>query len=102
MEMGDDHHDDDEATPQVHPAGAPADHHDAEAPAQTAPRMVEHRHADGTVESHPAAEPETPPADDGNEHSSLETLRMKSVRSEERRVGKECVSPGRSLWSPNN
>src|SRR3546814_3063020 len=72
MEMGDDHHDDDEATPQVHPAGAPADHHDAEAPAQTAPRMVEHRHADGTVESHPAAEPETPPADDGRseEHTS--------------------------------
>src|SRR3546814_4821687 len=22
------------------------------------------------------------------------------VRSEERRVGQECVSPGRSLWSP--
>src|SRR3546814_20212170 len=26
--------------------------------------------------------------------------RHKSIRSEERRVGKECVSTGRSRWSP--
>src|SRR3546814_13977639 len=27
---------------------------------------------------------------------------MESLRSEERRVGKECVSTGRSRWSPYN
>src|SRR3546814_21052945 len=27
-------------------------------------------------------------------------LRIRSARSEERRVGKECVSTGRSRWSP--
>lgn len=31
-----------------------------------APAMIEHRHADGTVESHPA--PSSPPADDGHDH----------------------------------
>src|SRR3546814_7648156 len=30
----------------------------------------------------------------------LETLRAKAARSEERRVGKECVSTCRSRWSP--
>src|SRR3546814_19169828 len=29
-------------------------------------------------------------------------LPLVGVRSEERRVGKECVSPGRSRWSPFN
>src|SRR3546814_21108267 len=29
-------------------------------------------------------------------------LAAKGVRSEERRVGKECVSTGRSRWSPDN
>ena len=85
-----------------HPPGTPADHHDAPAetpeprePAATdvvsdpaaqpaaepqpepaaAPAMAEHRHADGTVESHPVAptapaEPIEPtePADDGHDH----------------------------------
>src|SRR3546814_20857527 len=34
---------------------------------------------------------------DGEGHRLLRAAR---VRSEERRVGKECVSPGRSRWSP--
>jgi len=34
-----------------HPPGTPADHHDA------APARITHRHADGTVESHPAPAP---------------------------------------------
>ena len=33
---------------------------------QSAPEMIEHRHADGTVESHPAPQPEK--ADDGHDH----------------------------------
>ena len=79
-----------------HPPGTSADHHDAPAqapeprvptaddaadePAEVTaeptaepqpepaaePAMVEHRHADGTVESHPAAP--TEPADDGHDH----------------------------------
>ena len=77
-----------------HPPGTPADHHDApeeaaqprvptadgaaaaepadEPTAQPQPEaaaepvMVEHRHADGTVESHPAEPAE--PADDGHDH----------------------------------
>lgn len=50
--------------------GAPADHHQTPAPAKAASistaDIVEHRHADGTVESHPAPQPA--PADDGHEH----------------------------------
>ena len=45
--------------------GAPADHHKTPAPTSAA-GTVEHRHADGTVESHPAPQPT--PADDGHEH----------------------------------
>ena len=44
-----------------HPAGTPADHH-----ATPPPATVEHRHADGTVESHPAPTPAK--ADDGHDH----------------------------------
>ena len=78
-----------------HPPGTPADHHDtAEEAAQprvpatdreaaepaaapqpesvAEPTMVEHRHADGTVESHPVAPAEptesNEPADDGHDH----------------------------------
>src|SRR3546814_18783044 len=41
------------------------------------------------------------------DHPSAERMRLKfalcaSVRSEERRVGKECVSTCRSRWSPYN
>src|SRR3546814_12941507 len=36
----------------------------------------------------------------GPVYSALETLRERSIRSEERRVGKECVSTCRSRWSP--
>lgn len=54
----------------AHPPGTPADHHDQPAPAKgaskPAPTMVEHRHADGTVESHPAPQPTQ--ADDGHDH----------------------------------
>lgn len=61
----------------------PTDHHDTAAPtrpaSQAATEMVEHRHADGTVESHPVqpAPTDTPPspdpdaatqADDGHQH----------------------------------
>ncbi|MEZ0470045.1 c-type cytochrome [Luteimonas salinilitoris] len=63
--MGD-HHGDGGETPHAHPPGTPADHHETEARQDAQPRMIEHRHADGTVESHPA--PQTPPADDGHEH----------------------------------
>lgn len=60
----------DESEPHAHPPGTPADHHDTAASAKPAPEpkveTVEHRHADGTIESHPA--PETPPADDGHDH----------------------------------
>lgn len=60
----------DESKPHPHPAGTPADHHKAPAPkgsrAQPAPATIEHRHADGTVESHPAPKPKQ--ADDGHDH----------------------------------
>lgn len=57
----------DESKPHAHPPGTPA-HRDKPAARQTpesAPRSIEHRHADGTVEPHPA-----PPAraDDGHDH----------------------------------
>lgn len=52
-----------EDTAQVHPPGTPKDHHGA---MTEAPKLVEHRHADGTVESHPA--PMKPKADDGHDH----------------------------------
>src|SRR3546814_14717364 len=32
--------------------------------------------------------------------AGLQITELPSERSEERRVGKECVSPGRSRWSP--
>ena len=48
----------------------PADHHKTVAPAKPAPKpaagTIEHRHADGKVESHPAPQPA--PADDGHDH----------------------------------
>ena len=44
----------------------PADHHETGTQPDAQPEMVEHHHADGTVESHPA--PQTPPADDGHDH----------------------------------
>lgn len=55
--------------PLPHPPGTPADHHKPAAAKPTpkpAPEMVEHRHADGTVESHPA--PPSIQADDGHDH----------------------------------
>lgn len=48
-----------EAAPHAHAPGTKP-HADAPAP----PKMQTHRHADGTVESHPVAEPATTPADD--------------------------------------
>ena len=61
----------DESQSHPHPPGTPADHDKPAAakPAQKpspAPEMVEHRHADGTVESHPAPQPTQ--ADDGHDH----------------------------------
>lgn len=60
----------DESGPHAHPPGTPVDHHEP----TTTPKvtsepplaLVEHRHADGTVESHPAPQP--PKADDGHDH----------------------------------
>jgi len=56
-----------------HPPGAPAEHHDPVA--ADSPGMVVHKHADGTVEAHPAPESESPPtaseaeeANDGHDH----------------------------------
>lgn len=62
-----------ETEPHGHAEGVAPDHHGAAAgtPASdAAPEMVEHRHADGTVESHPApqAKAQTPKADDGHDH----------------------------------
>jgi len=60
----------DEPKPHAHPPGTPADHHDTTAPVKPVPKpaagTVEHRHADGTVESHPTPQPV--PADDGHDH----------------------------------
>ncbi len=53
------------SNPQSHPSGPPADHHAAPA-ASTSGGMIEHRHADGTVESHPA--PDSAPADRSHDH----------------------------------
>ncbi len=69
MDMGNDMPAD-ASKPHAHPPGTPADHHNApataEAAPETAPKTVEHRHADGTVESHPASQPVQ--ADDGHGH----------------------------------
>ena len=60
----------DESKPHADPPGTPANHHQTAAPAKPASKpvtgSVEHRHADGTVESHPAPQPTQ--ADDGHEH----------------------------------
>ncbi len=60
----------DAARPHAHAPGTPADHHDTAAgtapTSRIPPVMVEHRHADGTVESHPVTPPA--PADDGHDH----------------------------------
>lgn len=48
-----------DAAPHAHAPGTPP-HADAPAP----PRMQAHRHADGTVESHPVDKPATPPPHD--------------------------------------
>lgn len=79
-DMPGDHHDmampgmaSEESMPHGHAPGTPADHHVVAAtPSASAsappPAMIEHRHADGTVESHPA--PATPAkADDGHDHA---------------------------------
>src|SRR3546814_6646578 len=43
------------------------------------------------------------PADAGSEqHAGMKRGGHKALRSEERRVGKECVSTCRSRWSPYN
>lgn len=62
-----------ETKPHAHAEGVPDDHDDRPgkaSPVKTtsdpAPDMVEHRHADGTVESHPAPQPTQ--ADDGHDH----------------------------------
>ena len=63
----------DESSSHAHPPGTPthqdtaADHHKKPNPAAG---TVEHRHADGTVESHPAPQPasQPAPADDGHDH----------------------------------
>src|SRR3546814_13379552 len=36
----------------------------------------------------------------GTHYATIEMLHLIGARSEERRVGKECVSPCRSRWSP--
>ena len=58
------------AQPDAHARGTPADHHQPSTPTGTAkkraPATAEHRHADGTVESHPVTLPA--PADDGHDH----------------------------------
>ena len=65
----------DEAAPHAHAPGTPADHHattqSAPSTPDAAPGMIEHRHADGTVESHPAPTPTPAPpkADDGHDHA---------------------------------
>ncbi|MBA3487728.1 MAG: c-type cytochrome [Lysobacter sp.] len=56
----------DASKPHAHPPGTPANHHDVPAPAKSTPAPIEHRHADGTVESHPAPQPAR--ADDGHDH----------------------------------
>ncbi len=64
-----------EAAPHGHAPGTPADHHATTPPTPTtpdaAPEMIEHRHADGTVESHraPAPAPVPAKADDGHDHA---------------------------------
>jgi len=58
-----------ETRPHAHGEDAADDHHAPPAATTTpqpAPTMVEHRHADGTVESHPA--PQSTRADDGHDH----------------------------------
>lgn len=62
---GDDHHDAQSAgASHPHPPGTPP-HDDASANTAAPPATTTHRHADGTVESHPA----TPPAhDDDHDH----------------------------------
>ncbi len=59
-------HDESEAMP-MDESGTPADHHKtAESAKPTPAQTIEHRHADGTVESHPAPAPAK--ADDGHDH----------------------------------
>ncbi len=56
--------------PNAHPSGTPSDHHETATPPvptqQPATASVEHRHADGTIESHPVPQPAK--ADDGHNH----------------------------------
>jgi len=57
----------DESKPHTDPPGTPPHQHKAAKPtAKPTPGAIEHRHADGTVESHPAPPPK--PADDGHDH----------------------------------
>jgi len=56
----------DEAKPHEHAPGTPA--HQDKAVVSSTPATVEHRHADGTVESHPAPTPTPTKADDGHDH----------------------------------
>jgi hypothetical protein len=54
-----------ESASHDHPPGTPS-HEDEPADPHAGRNMSEHRHADGTVESHPAPEPTQ--ADDGHDH----------------------------------
>lgn len=56
----------DTGKPHAHPPGTPANHHDVPAPAKSTLAPIEHRHADGTVELHPASQPV--PAGDAHDH----------------------------------
>jgi len=73
QEMPDDHGDMamqgkpvDEAKPHDHAPGTPA--HQDKGAASATPATVEHRHADGTIESHPAPTPTPTKASDGHDH----------------------------------
>ncbi len=63
----------DAGEPHDHAAGTPVDQHATTPPipstTDAAPRMIEHRHADGTVESHPAPSTAPAKADDGHDHT---------------------------------
>src|SRR3546814_20618619 len=56
--------------------------------------IVGHRHAPTPMG------PGAKPRDDNDMYNPCEIVAGEGVRSEERRVGKECVSTCRSRWSP--
>ena len=57
---------DNNSMPHAHPLGVADDHH-GPSPGDTEVGLVDHRHPDGKVESHPA--PRTPEAGDGHAHT---------------------------------